>query len=159
MDIKKISKTWFSDNLFSLRKGDGVAYLVFYIVIPVLVTYISLQTLPSEGNAIIYSYVTILISTMNCIYDAANRWSPETKGVKNIKLGIIMLVSGTIAFYCLYVIFYMLAKSDFNCRYDLIFLMYIPAIIVGIADIVHCFTKDMAWKACVDSNMSEGESK
>lgn len=51
------------NNIFHFSKGDGVAYLVLYIVIPVLVTAFSLITIsPSDKVAEIYCYMSIMIS-------------------------------------------------------------------------------------------------
>lgn len=158
MQIETMIRVWVSENIFNLKKGDGTAYLVFYIIVPVIVTLISLNTLPENGSAVVYSYTTILISAMNCIYDAGNRWSGQ-KGVRNIKLGLIILSSGIIVVYCISIIFLMLATNNTSFRFDWIFLVYILTIIVGVMDVVCCFTADMAWKACVDSGKSEDELK
>ena len=61
----------FQSNIFYYRKGDGAAYLVFYIFIPVVVTAVSLLAFPENNISMVYCYVTILVSALNSIYDSA----------------------------------------------------------------------------------------
>ena len=57
------------NNIFHCNKGDGVAYLVLYIIIPVLITALSLANMSKTDEiAEIYCYISIMISAFNCIY-------------------------------------------------------------------------------------------
>lgn len=144
--LRLICKSWINDaeNIFDLKKGDGVAYLVLYVFIPVIITWISLNTLLIDNISIIYCYLTILISALNSMYDAANRWNTKKKSLRNTKLFFILLSNIVVAAYCIYVIMFILISKNLNCRYDWILTSYFIAIIVAIIDATHCFTKDMA---------------
>ena len=155
----KIVGNWINDNMFGFRKGDGAAYLAFYIIIPVIITGVSLFSFPDDNIAAIYCYVTILVSALNCIYDAGNRWIAGTKAIKNTKLYLVMLSATVIAVYCMYVIISMLITKNTVCRCDYCFFAYGIAIIIALIDIVTCFSADMALKACVDSTELEEEIK
>lgn len=72
-NIPVSKKGWVEGNIFGFKKLDGAAYLAFYILIPVIVTIASLNVLSSESIAMAYCYMTILISSLNSIYDAGNR--------------------------------------------------------------------------------------
>ena len=85
----------FDDSIFNFRKADGIAYFVFYILIPCLVTSFSLMSYPDGHVERVYCYVSILISALNCIYDAFNRWT-ECRSRKNAKLFVIILGAGII---------------------------------------------------------------
>ena len=50
------------NNIFHCSKGDGVAYLVLYIIIPVLITTLSLANMSKTDKvAEIYCYISIMI--------------------------------------------------------------------------------------------------
>lgn len=136
------------ENIFNYRKGDGIAYLVFYILIPVMVTAVSLKALPSEDTKIIYCYITILISAFNSIYDSANRWNSHVRSMYNTKIFLIMFSNSVIIVYCLFVIMYILVCEK-TLRFDWVFLTYFFAIIVSLHDIIGCFTCDMALRGCI----------
>lgn len=87
------------ENLFRLSMGDATAYLVFYLIIPISITWYGLRALPSNlpalpefsapvalsatiglsdttkfsATAVAYCYLSIFISGLNGIYDGANR--------------------------------------------------------------------------------------
>lgn len=149
-----------NQNIFSLKKIDGVAYLLLYIVLPIIVTGISLYAFPSDMVAGIYCYVTILISAFNCLYDAGNRWLSEEKSKRNAKLFIIICFVGVVAVYCLTVILgTLIAKDGWLRIFDWILFAYVFANVIALIDIVECFTLDMAWKACVGGPDSKEERK
>lgn len=129
---------WLKNNIFN-KSGDAGAYFFFYMLIPVCVAIISLKVLSTDTAAIAYFYVTILISSLNCIYDAANRKS-EKKSVRNMKLllmkGFNVIVSG----YCVFEILYLLITQT-HARCDYILLAYLGVIIIGGIDVIYCFAK------------------
>lgn len=142
---------WIGGNIFAFKKGDGAAYSIFYILIPIAITYISLNV--SSGNNIqaVYCYVTILVSAFNCIYDAANRWCSGKKTIKNSKLLLVIASTAVVAAYCIVVIFSMLITSTTAFRHDVWLLTYFFAAAVSFGDCITCFATDTAWRACVAS--------
>lgn len=154
-----VVEDWVNNNMFGFRKGDGAAYFVFYILIPVTITWISLAAFPSDDIAAIYCYVTILVSALNCIYDAGNRWVAGKKALKNTKLFLVILSAGMVVTYCVVVIFTMLMTKDTSCRCDGWLLAYTVVVVVAVIDIISCFAADMAWRSCVGSTGVEEEIK
>lgn len=138
------NKTSRSDyrNIFQSQKVDGAVYLLLYIVIPVAITYISLKTFRGSNNTAIYCYVTILVSALNSIYDAASRWIPKQKTLKNGKLFLIMFSSAIIAFYCIYITLTMLITNKLD-RCDYILLFYAIAVTVALVDLLTCILKEV----------------
>ena len=149
MQKLKASEYFLENNIFNLKKGDGIAYLAFYIIIPVIITSVSLVAFPEDDNvSAIYCYITILISALNCIYDGANRWD-DKKSIRNTKLLAILLMTGIVASYCLFVIIYILITETTKCRYDRILCLYFGAVLVSFLDIGACFIKDIELKRLV----------
>ena len=140
---------WIKYSIFDFKKGDGAAYIVFYVMIPVIVTIISLKALPGDDISIIYCYMTILISAFNSIYDSANRWNSEKKSLKNVKIFAIIFSNVCVVAYCIYVILYILIAKDTTCRLDWVLLVYLIAIAVAVFDAFSCFARDMALQACI----------
>ena len=137
------------NNMFHFNKGDGVAYLVLYIIIPVLITTLSLITMSKTDKiAEIYCYISIMISAFNCIYDGANRWDKVRSG-RNAKLFLILGSNGIIALYCIIEILqiFLLKKVIFELEYT--FLIYIVVIVVALHDVYICFGQDIVWKDCL----------
>lgn len=137
------------NNIFHCNKGDGVAYLVLYIVIPVLITALSLITMSKTDKiAEIYCYLSIMISAFNCIYDGANRWD-KVKSGRNAKLFLIFICNVIVALYCIIEILqiFLLKKVIFKLEY--IFLIYIVVIAVALYDLYICFGQDIVWKDCL----------
>lgn len=132
-------------NTFKFKKGDAVGYLVFYLLIPIIITTISLIENEQSGTEnSIYCYMTILISSLNAMYDGGNRWI-NGKSPQNIKIFIIFLSNIIVSTYCIVMILGMLILNDkhfFQC--DQLFLAYIGSVCVTLFDIVACFMKDMA---------------
>ncbi len=156
MRVKRKAHT-IRTNIFSFKKGDGVAYLTFYIILPIIITGISLYSFPPDVAAGIYCYVTILISALNCLYDAGNRWLSGEKSKRNAKLFIIMCFLVIVAVYCLVVILGTLIAKDGWLRIcDWLLFAYVLANVIALVDIVECFTPDIAWKACVSLTLEEG---
>lgn len=146
------------ENIFNFNKVDAVAYLALYILIPCFVTSLSLLDYPNEIREIIYCYLSILISALNCIYDASNRWIAK-KSLKNGKLFLIIIGSFTIAGYCILVIFSILLVEQGWIRCDYFLLIYFLVVIIAIIDIVCCFTKEIAWTKCIDDTGKEAYLK
>ena len=146
--IDKFLREWSKDNIFSFRKGDAVAYLAFYIIIPVMITAISISHFPANDIAAVYCYVTILVSVLNSTYDAGNRWISGRRCRNNTKLFIMMLSCVFVAIYALVVIFGVLIAEKVY-RFDWLLLCYVPVILIAIFDIAGCFIVDMVLKEYV----------
>lgn len=144
---------WFSNNVFNFKKPDACAYLVLYIVLPVIITWLSVKH-TSDKISEIYCYLTVFISAANSIYDACNRWMG--KNFKNIKLFITGLGYSAIAGYSIYIILSLLITGKVT-KCDWFFYSYVLVLIVTLPDVISCFTIDMAYKECVASGIKEGE--
>ena len=129
-----------NSNIFSFKLGDATAYLIFYIVIPVMVTYISLRVQSAD------------IVSRTYFYDAANRWKRGIKCRCNTKLFVIFLSNGIIILYCLYIIFYVLIIHKIGYRFDAILLAYLGTCSVAIWDAAAVFLKDMSLKDAIRNN-------
>lgn len=147
---KTFLKDWSKENIFSFRKGDAGAYLALYIILPVLITFISICNFPDNDIAAVYCYVTILVSVLNSMYDAGNRWIGGKKCHNNTKLFVMMLSCVVVAIYALYVIFGVLIAEKLN-RFDWWLLCYVPVILIAVFDISGCFLVDMVLKEYVAS--------
>lgn len=147
--IRLLFANWIEDNIFMWKKGDGSAYLVLYIIIPIAVTWLSLSTLPKDDLSKIYCYMTIFISSLNSLYDAANRWQTEKRSVHNTKLFLIILSNVVVSVYCIIVILCILITGGLNVQLDALFLVYFLAVVISMIDIVACFARDMALCSCI----------
>lgn len=144
-----VVESWMRENIYDFRKGDGTAYFVLYILIPVIITIVSLSELKGDGISVVYCYITILISALNGIYDGANRWKGNKKSVHNTKIFIILGANTFVAVYCVYVVMYILITKNLKCRFDWMLLAYFFSIAVSFADIIACFLKEMTLQNCV----------
>ena len=137
------------NNIFHCNKGDGVAYLVLYIIIPVLITALSLANMSKTDEiAEIYCYISIMISAFNCIYDGANRWD-KGKSIRNTKIFLIHMCNGIISLYCIAEILQMTLLGNDLFKNEYIFLIYFIAVTIALHDIYMCFGQDLVWKDCL----------
>jgi hypothetical protein len=142
--IKNFMYNWTKCNIFHFRKGDGIAYLAFYIVIPIIISMITLYTLSKNELSVIYCYMTILISALNSTYDGANRWDSGTKSLYNTKIFIVLLADFVVAIYCAFVIIFILINENSIWRCDYILSVYLIAVAIALFDIIGNFACDMA---------------
>lgn len=142
--ILKLIYDYLSVNIFNFKKGDGIAYLSLYVVIPCFVTILSLANYPSDNSAKIYCYISIFINAVNCIYDAFNRWDNE-KSKKNGKLFFMMLGAFIVTIYCTFVILSMAIWTKSGIRQDAFLCSYLIVIAIALIDVICCFTKEIAW--------------
>lgn len=151
--IYEFAENMTRENMYNFKKGDGVAYCILYILIPVIITYVSLSKITgNDETSIIYCYITILVSVLNSMYDGANRWDSKNRSFRNTKLFIILFFNAIIAVYCIVVVLCILISSDLSCRRDMILFVYFGAIAVSFYDMAVCFFKDMALRNCVGKN-------
>lgn len=131
-----------NNNIFHFRKADAAAYLLFYIVLPVTITYLSLEVLSTDISATVYCYVTIFVSTLNNLYDAANRWDYGTKTVRNSKIIFMYVFDIIVAIYCVYIIMSLLIVEELDCRKDWLLCAYIVTCLIALWDIVATFARE-----------------
>lgn len=148
--MKTIFKAWIHNNIYNHRKIDGTMYFVFYIFIPIVVTGLSLYAFPDDTPSAVYCYVTILISALNCGYDAANRWKIQEKSIVNTKLFFVVIPVAIISCYCIFEILSILILKKTNMRFDGVLYVYFLTVIITLIDIVCCFAKDMSLRNYVD---------
>ena len=141
---EKSFKNWirnniFEGNIFQEKIYDGCLYFVLYIVLPIIITSVSLIAL---GNAdvmnVTYCYITILISALGCIYDAINRWEHKYGSERNRKIFIMLLCLASVVIYCLVVIFIALIPRVI-IRMDVFLLAYVVSSVIAFVDVVNCF--------------------
>lgn len=135
----KFLKKWITNNIFDFRKGDASAYMVLNFIIPFLITYHSIGVL-SGSIEIVYCYLTVLISAISCIYDAANRW--VGKSFKNAKLFIVLVSCASVCVYAAYIVFSVLITKSVS-KFDWILLLYLFVLLVALPDAIASFVKDM----------------
>lgn len=135
-----------NNNIFNFKIEDATAYFVFYVVIPIIVTYISLKVFPSDITSGVYCYVTILVSILNSMYDGAGRWRSGTKSRRNAKIFAIWVCDAIVGVYCLYVIFSVLIMNNMNCRQDWILFTYGGAVSVVLWDMGTSFLQNITLK-------------
>lgn len=135
-----------ANNIFGTSKGDASAYIMFYIIIPVLITFISLRAFPSDIISGVYCYVTIFVSATNGIYDGANRWLHEQKCRKNAKISVIFVCNIFVMIYCLYIIFSVLIQNQMPPRCDILLIVYIGTCLVACWDFGSLWLKDVTLK-------------
>ena len=130
-------------NIFDSKNTDAALYLVFYLFFPIAITAISLWTFPDNVVSGIYCYVTILVSALNGIYDATNRWNGAVKSIRNTKVFIIFLSNGIVAAYCICVILFALLQNRI-CRCDWLLLAYMGTCVVSVVDFSAAISKNIA---------------
>lgn len=141
---KILVKNWMENNFFKFKRWDGISYIFLYICIPVVITGVSLSELSNNNVSIIYCYISIFISALNGLYDAANRWDNDGSSVINLKVFIIGLVNMIIGMYCIYVVLCIAISGNINCRHDCILLTYFVTIIIAMIDALCCFARNIA---------------
>ena len=141
---KAIVFSWTHNNIYNHRLTDCMLYLILYIIIPIIITGVSLYSLDNSVAPAVYCYLTIFISAANCIYDAINRWKHDEKSVINTKIVIIILFTGIVFVYCIFEIISILILEKVEFRFDCFLWAYFGAVIVVLIDIASCFAKNLA---------------
>ncbi len=97
--LQNLKCRWLEANIFSLNLGDAIAYFIFYILFPVVITCASL--IPKQENiTLVYSYLTVMISTMGIIYDAIGRIS--NLKMNKFKISIMISLNAILTIYCFF---------------------------------------------------------
>lgn len=142
---ENIFYNWVMGNIFGFKKFDSALYIVFYVTVSITVTAWSLYAFPTDIVAGAYLYLTVLISALNCLYDAINRWHIN-KSIVNVKLVIIMLSVSVVLIYCLIVVMSMLITKTSVMRDDRFFCAYFVVVAVALFDLVGCVSRDLTIK-------------
>lgn len=142
--VQRFIHAWAENNIFRFKRWDATTYAILYIVVPVLVAFASLLTLPTEYSAAAYCYFSIAISAANCIYDACSRWESNISSLRNAKLGSIIFVSFIALSYSFFQFIVILTGKTLAFRYDQVLLFYLLAVLIASLDFIALFAKDMA---------------
>ncbi|MCH5261424.1 MAG: hypothetical protein J1F42_00760 [Lachnospiraceae bacterium] len=134
----------FKGNIFQGKLVDGSLYFVLYMVIPIIITSVSLIALENVNFINIAScYLTIFISSLGCIYDAINRWEDGDSIECNRKLIVMVVFLACVTIYCLVVIFGVLfAQKDL--RNDFFLLAYVCSNVIAMMDLINCINLKLA---------------
>ena len=142
-------------NIFQGKTLDGCLYFVFYMVLPIIITSASLIALTNADLMNVAScYVTILISSLGCIYDAINRWEYRIGSERNRKLFIMIFLMVCVAIYCLVVIFVTLIARKVM-RNDFFLLAYIFSNMIAMVDLTNCFWQKLAKRDIIQNGDEE----
>lgn len=146
---------WIEGNIFQEKIHDGCLYFALYIVLPIIITSASLIALDNaDVMNVTYCYITILISSLGCIYDAINRWEHKDGSERNRKLFIMLLCLVCVAIYCLVVIFIALIPRMI-IRMDVFLLAYVASSVIAIVDVANCFLIKLTKQKIVVQNGGE----
>lgn len=152
---KWIENNIFEGNIFQERIYDGTLYFVLYIVLPIIITSVSLIALRNaDVMNVAYCYITIFISSLGCIYDAINRWEQKDGSERNRKLFIMILCLICVVIYCLVVIFAALIPRMI-IRKDVFLLAYVVSNVIAIMDAANCVLIKLAKQKIVVQNGGE----
>ena len=107
-NLRNMIYSWSNNNIFNDYWMDAVCYLFLYIFIPIVVTYFAMKVTENTTSGRVYFYTTVLISALNCLYDAFNRRRSGMKSVKNTKLILLSIPVIIAAGYCIIEILHVL---------------------------------------------------
>lgn len=140
-------KNWTLANIFKTRKWDSMLYLILYIVIPVITTWVSSIAIGDTDVAMAaYFFLTTGISAFSCLYDIASRWDSDGNRIINLKLFIIAIPITAISIYCLSTLIYTLVSNKVDLSSTWVFYLYLIPLIICIHDICFCFINDILRK-------------
>ena len=84
--VKTFSARWYENNLFDFSILEGFCYFLFYGIIPFLLTLSSFLTLKNSALDVVYFYLLITISALNCLFDVLCRWRQNEDSTIRTKL-------------------------------------------------------------------------
>lgn len=125
---------WAASNIFRFKRWDGIAYAIFYLIIPVALTVAGKVT-SKDALAIANFHLSVIINALNCIYDAFGRWD-DNMPVKKCKLIVIIGSCVVLFVYSMLRLVVTLVGDAFAFSYDGILYLYLPAVVVGFIDII-----------------------
>ena len=145
--IEQFVYDWAASNMFLFRRWDGLCYIFFYIIIPIVLALIGLHTSQNDA-ALANCYLSIVISALNCLYDTFGRWN-DNMPTKKIKLSVIMFCCFVVFTYAFIQFAAGLAGDIQAFRNDMILCMYAPAVIIGALDAGSLLSRTDALKELV----------
>lgn len=125
---------WAASNIFRFKRWDGIAYSIFYMIIPIALTFAGMVS-SKDNLAIANFHLSVIINALNCIYDAFGRWD-DNMPVKKCKLIVIIGCCAVLFMYSLLCLAVTLSGNAFAFRYDGILYLYLPAVVVAATDII-----------------------
>lgn len=147
--LERIWDNWIEHNIFHKRKDDALLHGFLYIIVPIVVTAISLNSLtPNNWAETGYCFLTILINALGLGYDCFGRWDRDYKHIGNLKLGIMIIPVVIIVIYCFVNLVSILCYKT-PIHYNWILCFYFVSVIIAIVDIVCCFAKNIALYDCI----------
>lgn len=150
----KKNKMWWKYNIFDFRLGDSIAYFCLYILVPVIITTVSIMDISDSPAPAAYCYLSILVSALNSIYDNFLRWTPKDEPTfKNAKLLCLLIPNLVVGAYCLIEVFVILATQSVIIRFDVLLLVYAISIFVAAGDFIHCVIKRVVEMCCIKELM------
>ena len=150
---------WVMHNIFDFHIWDCLLYLLFYIIIPIVITAANFVSSSEESGLLtVYLYVSALISAANCAYDAVNRMR-EKPSFRNIKLGVMCGGATVTGVYCFCAALWLLiTNKTVPWGFDILLLFYFAVAVVALADTCICLYEGYKRNKCLESDLIGGES-
>lgn len=140
---------WAESNIFLFRRWDGMLYGFLYILIPIIITFVSLTLSENELILVANCYLMLIINAANCFYDALGRWDDNVP-LKKWKLGVLFGASIAVFVYGFIQLVAILGFSSQNLRRDGLLCLYLPAVAVTLIDILALSAKRAALRSIVN---------
>ena len=141
--------SWAANNIFHFRMWDGLLYAMLYVLAPIFVTWISLDTIEGDLVAAAYCYFCIMLSASSCFHDALGRFEAKRRSVRNTKLRLILLASFIAFAYGLFQFLTISIGKTLDYRNDVVLYLYLPAVAVATIDFIALFGREECIVAAV----------
>lgn len=146
------------NNIFRMKAGDGGTYIVLYMFIPVIVTFVSLKILGNTNViSIAYFYFTVLFSAISCIYDLYSRHDFGISTRRNTKMVFVAIPCVIIAVYSILEILTILISHECTFRFDWIFYFYFFSFAITFWDLVLCYSHIAIFHGFISEYVAEKE--
>lgn len=140
---------WAESNIFLFRRWDGMLYGFLYILIPIIITVVSLTLSANELILVANCYLMLIINAANCFYDALGRWDDNVP-LKKWKLGVLFCANIAVFVYGFAQLVAILSFSSLKLRCDVLLCLYLPAVAVSLIDILALSAKRAALNSIVN---------
>lgn len=131
------------NNIYGADKLDASLYCAVYIAIPIIITVVGLMKGLENSMDFIYWYISITITTIGALYDCYGRWNSSEKSLKNSKVFFMGLSAIAILVYSFYEI--VCISQGVDNRNDVWLLSYAILVVIAIADLTICFSRNMTF--------------
>lgn len=133
-----------------MNAGEGGAYIIIYMVFPVLVTFFSLQFLEGKDvMAVAYFYFTVLFSAVSCVYDFYSRYDATISTRRNTKIFLASFPCIIVALYSIVEIVGILITHQCFGRPDFILCIYFLSVAITLWDFLLCCSHKVIFKGFV----------